>query len=123
MHNLFLDPQFVDQHPPPLLFRKAALGYSPAAIEFDALSESHTDEGITLNEPGMEFVVEGTPGTCVGMTRTELFSRRRELLKAALQPIGHVHWTKSDLPVIVVLGTPDTPRWMLDRGSCLFLQW
>ena len=76
MDNLFLDPQFVDQHPPAIISLEAALRDSPAGIECDPLPESRSYDAITPNEPSMKFVVEGTPGACLSMTRPELFSRR-----------------------------------------------
>ena len=71
------------------------LGDSPSAIVCDALSKSYAYDGVPLNEAGMKFVVEGTPGACLFMTRVEIPVRRSELLNATLQASGHMHRTES----------------------------
>ena len=54
----------------------------------------------------MEFIVEGTPGTCSCMTLMEIFVRRRKLLNATLLASGYVQWTKANMPVIVLFDAP-----------------
>jgi len=121
--NLFLDPQFVDQHPPPIISLEAALGDSPACLVCDPLPESHAYDGIAPNEPSMEFIVEGTPSPCSFMTLAELLAGGRELINPALQSIGHVHRTKADMPVPRLLDASDAPHRVIDRGGLAFLQW
>ena len=77
--------------------RKPMLGDRPSAIVCDALSKSDVYDGVTLNEAGMKFVVEGTPGACLFMTRVEILARRSELLNARLQASGHMHRTECDV--------------------------
>jgi len=112
--NLFLDPQFVYQHPLSLISRKAMLGDSPSSIICDALAKSYADDRVTPNEAGMECVVEGTPGACLFMTLVEILARRRELLNATLQASGHMHRTKCDMPAVVLL---DAPSFTSNSGS------